>query len=174
VAVVRELRESEHAEAGEVTAQAYAEFATGEPRWNSYVDHLADVSSRSRRAQVLGAFLDGRVVGTVTLELEQRVYPDSPPLAPDEAHIRMLGVHPDYRRRGVARALIEASVEAARQRGKKVLTLHTAERMQAAQRLYEALDFSRGPDEDYAGMRLLCYRLDLEALANSGGQRRRA
>ena len=156
---VRAARPAEYEEAGQVVRLAYAEFARpGETSWERYLDELADVAGRAGRTLVLVAVEDGRVIGSVTLELEGRVDPDEPPPRPDEAHVRMLAVHPAHRRRGVARALMAACEEEARRRGRRLLTLHTTQRMRAAQRMYEALGFERGPDRVFEdGFVLLSY-----------------
>jgi ribosomal protein S18 acetylase RimI-like enzyme len=97
-------------------------------------------------------------VGSATLELEARVGDEGDPLAPDEAHVRMLGVHPEARRSGVATKLIEACIERARAAGKTRLTLHTTPRMRAAQAMYERLGFRRLPDRVFPdGFVLLTY-----------------
>ena len=156
---VRAARPEEYEEAGRVVRLAYAGFARpGETSWERYLDHLADVAGRAARTLVLVAVEDGRLIGCVTLELDGRVDPDEPPLRPGEAHVRMLGVHPGHRRRGVARALMAACEEEARRRGRTFLTLHTTQRMRAAQRMYEALGFERGQDRVFEdGFRLLSY-----------------
>lgn len=162
---IRPVLPEEHEEAGRVTALAYREHRPRGPSPNpDYLERVADVGLRVRHALVLGAFEGGRVVGTVTLELTGRIpggHP-RPPLEPDQAHVRMLGVHPDARRRGVARALMDASLEEARRSGKRRITLETTESMSAARRLYESMGFRRGPDEVYDdGFRLLTYELPL-------------
>jgi ribosomal protein S18 acetylase RimI-like enzyme len=162
---IRPVLPEEHEEAGRVTALAYREDRPHGPSPNpDYLERVADVALRVRHALVLGAFEGGRVVGTVTLELTGRIpggHP-RPPLEPDQAHVRMLGVHPDARRRGVARALMDALLQEARRAGKRRVTLETAESMAAAQRLYESMGFRRGPDEVYNdGFRLLTYELPL-------------
>jgi ribosomal protein S18 acetylase RimI-like enzyme len=112
---------------------------------------------------VLGAFEDGRPLGTVTLEVDEKIGGEGVPLAPDAANVRMLGVAPDARGRGVGRALMEAAIAEARARGKRALTLNTAERMRSAVAMYEGMGFVRGQDvilED--GFRLQSYRLELD------------
>jgi ribosomal protein S18 acetylase RimI-like enzyme len=159
--LVREAAPGEYAEVGRITADAYREFVTGDdPAWTRYLDEIGDVAGRADRTTILVAEDDGRIVGSVTLELDDRVEPDDdPPLAPDEAHIRMLGVRPDLRRRGVARSLMAACFERARARGKTVMTLHTTPRMTEAQRMYEALGFERLADRVFPdGFVLLTYR----------------
>jgi ribosomal protein S18 acetylase RimI-like enzyme len=111
---VRAVRPEEYREAGRVTALAYREFAEpGETDWEEYLEDIADIGARAGRSDVVVAVQDDRIVGSATLELGERIDDDDPPLEPDEAHIRMLGVHPDARGRGAARALMEACFERA-------------------------------------------------------------
>ena len=162
--VIREARPDEYGEAGDVTAAAYAEFVRPEDAdWRAYVEELRDVRSRAARAVVLVAVDDaeegdGRILGTLTLELSARIDEDSSPLPEDAAHVRMLGVLPEARRLGVARSMMEEAKRRARAAGKTRLTLHTTERMKAAQRMYESLGFSRAPDRVFPdGFVLLGY-----------------
>ena len=60
----------------------------------------------------------------------------------EEAHITTLAVHPDYRRRKVARALLSRLIIEARSRGAKLMTLEVREANVAAVSLYEAFGFS--------------------------------
>jgi ribosomal protein S18 acetylase RimI-like enzyme len=70
----------------------------------------------------------------------------------------MLGVHPDARRRGIARALMDACERRAVETGKGFISLHTTQRMTAAQVMYEALGFVRGKDRVFPdGFVLLSY-----------------
>jgi ribosomal protein S18 acetylase RimI-like enzyme len=162
---VREVRPEEYEAAGAVTALAYEEFGrVGETDWDDYRRRIADVASRADHTLVLGAIEGGRILGTVTLELYHRVPGghERPPLGPDQAHVRMLGVHPDARGRGIGRRLMHACIDEARRAGKSVMTLDTTERMEAAQRLYEAMGFRRGPDLVFDdGFRLRLYELRL-------------
>ncbi len=145
---IREARPDEYAEAGRVTAEAYREFVQpGEAAWEEYLSHLAAVAERAERTTILVAVEDGQILGTATLELHGRVDEvEDGPLAPGEAHIRMLGVAADARGRGVARALMAACEERARQHGRVVMTLNTTHRMAGAQHMYAALGYERGPD----------------------------
>jgi ribosomal protein S18 acetylase RimI-like enzyme len=161
---VREATPGEHVEAGAVTADAYREFiGPGDDDWERYLARIADVRSRADRTTVLVAVEDGRVLGSLTLELEGRVRDEDDeeirPLDPDEAHIRMLGVGPDARRRGVARLLMAEAERVARSAGKDLLTLHTTRRMKAAQSMYEGLGYERDEDVVFPdGFVLLGYR----------------
>jgi ribosomal protein S18 acetylase RimI-like enzyme len=161
---IRQLEPNEFDEAGAATAGAYEEFGWAVSPNADYMDRVADIGRRAPHAMILGAFEDGRVLGTVTLELEDRIpggHP-RPPLEPDQSHVRMLGVAPEARRGGVGRALMEACIREARRAGKRRMTLETTETMEAAQKLYEAMGFARGPDQVYDdGFRLLTFELKL-------------
>jgi ribosomal protein S18 acetylase RimI-like enzyme len=163
---IRELRPEEYDEGGRVTAEAYRVYARGSD-WDAYLVHIAGVAERADRTTVLGAFDDGRIVATVTLELDRRVeegqdHQEAQRLPSHEAHIRMLGVHPAAQGRGIGKALMDETIRLARERGKTLMTLHTTERMTAAQGMYEAMGFRRLPDwrvsEDFV---LLTYALSL-------------
>jgi len=78
---------------------------------------LPGVRAGSRR--VLLARLDGRIVGTVQLDMA------TPPNQPHRADVLKLLVHPAMRRRGIARALMLALEAAARADGRTLLTLDT-------------------------------------------------
>jgi ribosomal-protein-alanine N-acetyltransferase len=75
----------------------------------------------------------------------------------DELHINNLAVHPDWRRRGVARTLLEAVLTDAANAGAHDATLEVRRSNDAALKLYEALGFTvegvrvgyySQPDED--------------------------
>jgi ribosomal protein S18 acetylase RimI-like enzyme len=164
---IRPVRPEEFEEAGRVTAEAYGEYARGDD-WDDYLVHLADVAGRADRTTVLVAVENGRILGTVTLELDRRVaadedHPEGQRLPAHESHIRMLGVAPDTQRRGIGRALMEECMRIAREHGKTLMTLNTGPRMKAAQRMYEAMGFERLPDwkisEDFS---LLSYAISLD------------
>lgn len=68
---------------------------------------------------VLAAVSGGRIEGTVQLAT------DTPPNQPHRAEVSKLLVHPDFRRRGIARALMAEVETAAARRGRSLLTLDT-------------------------------------------------
>lgn len=77
--------------------------------------------------------------------------------APDEGQITNIAVHPDFRRRGCARAILLALMQAADQRGAQELSLEVRASNEAAIALYRAegffeagrrRNFYRSPTED--------------------------
>jgi ribosomal protein S18 acetylase RimI-like enzyme len=158
---IREARPEEYAETGVVTANAYREFFA-ETDLASYLDEIADVAGRAPRTTILVAVDGDRIVGSVTLELDGRTSDEVGSLAPDEAHIRMLGVHPDARGSGVGKQLMAACEERARKAGRTRMTLHTTTSMRAAREMYTTLGYERSEDRVYPdGFVLLGYTKQL-------------
>jgi GNAT superfamily N-acetyltransferase len=90
---------------------------------------------KARRRRVLAARLGGRIVGTVQLD---------PAWAPNQRHraeVLKLLVHPDARRRGIARSLMVALEELARDCGWTLLTLDTWTG-RAGEQLYRSLGYT--------------------------------
>jgi len=103
-----------HAGAG---VSFFVPFSQGEARafWRDRV--WPAVRAQTRRLVV--ARRAGRIVGTVQLDLA------TPPNQRHRAEVAKLLVHPDERRRGVARALMTALEAIARSEGRTLLTLDT-------------------------------------------------
>lgn len=68
---------------------------------------------------MLVAWVDGRIAGTVQLDC------DTPPNQPHRAEVRKLIVHPAFRNRGIARALMAEIETMAATRGRSLITLDT-------------------------------------------------
>jgi len=157
--VIRVARPADIALAGEVVAGAYLHDLSVSER---YLEYLRDGAMRARDAVLLVA-VDGTVVlGSVTYA------PGGTPLAEvartDEAELRMLGVVPTARGRGVAAALVRECIDRAKRDGVRRIVLSTQPEMLAAGRLYQRLGFARRPDLDWVpepGVRLIGYELVL-------------
>ena len=91
---------------------------------------------RTRPANVVVAELGGRVAGYGKLER-----PTPLPASDHVWQVTGLAVDPATERQGVGRALLEAMVELARERGGRRLTLRVFAPNERARRLYEALGF---------------------------------
>jgi ribosomal protein S18 acetylase RimI-like enzyme len=162
---VREALPAEYEPAGRVTAEAYREFiGPGEDNWEQYLARIADVAERAARTVIIVAVEDGRVLGSATLELDGRTEAEGEPLAATESHIRMLGVDPGARGRGIGSMLMRACEDRARAAGRMLMTLNTTERMGAARAMYEARGYERQQDRVFPdGFVLLSYARELEA-----------
>ena len=80
----------------------------------------------------------------------------------DWSYVRMVGVHPEYRGKGIGKGLVQLCIDHARKSGEKIVGLHTSEEMGDARHIYESVGFriDREIDRIY-GMRYWVYRLDL-------------
>jgi GNAT superfamily N-acetyltransferase len=88
------------------------------------------------RRLILGAFAEGRLVGTVQVILAL------PPNQPHRAEIAKLLVHRSARKRGIAQLLMERAESEARAEGKTLLVLDTVTG-DDAERLYARLGWTR-------------------------------
>jgi ribosomal protein S18 acetylase RimI-like enzyme len=169
---IRQVQPEEYAEAGRVTALAYEEFAPpGDAGWTEYLGVIADVAGRANRTLVLVAVEASRILGSATIEMDQTVGDDDATLPPDVAALRMLGVDPEARGRGVGRALVQSTIDRCKGRRKRELILRTTEPMVVAQHLYRSLGFERDTARDQYfddGFVLYAYRLDLTATSSEG------
>jgi ribosomal-protein-alanine N-acetyltransferase len=86
---------------------------------------LANVNSRCWVADV-----DDRMVAALVL---WRVL--------DEAHIATIAVHPDFRQRGIGKALLTAGIDAAYAEGARIFHLEVRAGNQAAQKMYAGFGF---------------------------------
>ena len=162
--VIRDVRPEEYAETGALLVEAYR--SAGLESEDGYLEHIRDVAHRSRAAQVLVAVDgDGRILGSVT-------YVDGPDNAyaeterPGDAGVRMLGVRPEARGRGIGQALMDACIERARADGRDRLVLVTTGVFKHAARLYLRNGFRRARERDFApepSIHLRGYELDLRA-----------
>ena len=162
---VRRVRPEEYAEAGDVTASAWGPLgSTDDQEWLSFRARVADVAGRDAVAAVYVATEGDRILGSVTLEMGDRIVDEEnpAPLAPDEAHVRVLGVAPAARRRAVGQILMSHCANVARQDGKVRLTLNTSVKNSSAQSFYEAIGYMRLTDLELEDGTILCsYELKL-------------
>jgi putative acetyltransferase len=84
---------------------------------------------------MLLAEVDGHVAGCVALR----------PLDARTCELKRMYVRPEYRAKGVGRALGEQIIREAKSRGYELMRLDTADTMTVAQKLYHSLGFTSGP-----------------------------
>jgi GNAT superfamily N-acetyltransferase len=95
---------------------------------------------------------DGKVVGSIALR----------DLGAAEVELKRMYLRPSQRGRGRGKQLLTTALDWARANGVAVVKLDTSERMETAQRLYEAYGFRRVPGEaPRQGQRRLLYELRL-------------
>lgn len=167
--VVRRARPAEYDVVGRLTLAAYeADGLVGTPDGaeDFYVAMLLDAARRDREAEVwVAADGAGTLLGTVTWCPEGSAWREVTARR-DQAEFRMLAVDPAARRRGVARALVEACLARARDDGAREVLLSSLPQMTAAHGLYRDLGFVRAPELDHSPaptVHLWAFRLVLTA-----------
>lgn len=86
--------------------------------------------------------------------------------------VRRLRVHPEFRRRGIGAALLEAAVRFCQERNYLKVTLDTYVEREPAFRLFEKFGFRHHRTRDIAGRELIYFYLDLYAREEREGQTR--
>ncbi|MEO5973932.1 MAG: GNAT family N-acetyltransferase [Ilumatobacteraceae bacterium] len=147
--------------AGQVVQRGY--FALAEyPRDEYYDEFIADIAGRVDDSLVVGAFVDGRIVGCLTYvssnDSVHAEHDDS-----DAASFRYFAVDPSAQGGGIGEAMVRWVIERARADGRKRIFIHTLTMMPAATRLYERVGFVRVPEKDecWDGIAGLAYVLTL-------------
>ena len=166
---IRDAGPSDRGAIEAVTLAAYQQYATVMPAyWEGYRQNILATLADVPPAQQMVAEDDAIVVGTVLLYPAGTVIANAAgaPLTQTAPEVRLLAVTPAARGRGVGAALMDECIRRARQSGARALTLHTADIMQAAMRLYKRLGFQRAAELDFQpvpGATIKGYRLSLDA-----------
>lgn len=109
------------------------EFAQKTFSWGDYLPQAWNDWVRSKRGTLFVAEIDGRVVGTNHVRyLEHR-----------EAWLEGVRVHPEFRQRGIASALIRAAHADAASKKCRVIRLETGAQNRPAQRAFEKFGYRR-------------------------------
>jgi len=128
------------AEPGDAEAVLALMAGLGRPALASDHGEQADVFRahlENHDAEVFVAELDGAIAGAVSLWFRPRLNWTTP-----EAWVPDLYVDPGFRRRGAARELLDACVEAARERGCHRLVLESGHERAEAHQLYKSYGFT--------------------------------
>ena len=140
-----------------IVTAAYAEFKPWltADNWARMTSNIAKVIEPGAPGLLRVAQINDQLAGTVTY------LPPGPKdyhwVPPEWAVIRVLGVHPALRGRGVAHALTEDCLALARADQAPAVGLHTAEMMVAARILYERAGFVHHHDVTHLDLRFSIY-----------------
>lgn len=162
--VVRRAQPDELDSVGELTVAAYAEDGfLDDEAGRAYTRSLRDARRRAEHGELYVAVDDrADLLGTATLALPDTALAEM--CADGEAELRMVGVAPHARGRGVGEALTRAAIDRARELEAHRMVLCSLTTMTAAHRLYERLGFVRTPARDWvpaSGVSLIAYTLAL-------------
>lgn len=149
---VRRATPEELPQVGQITAAGYLAddlLTLSDGRNDQYEAKLLDAASRATAADLLVAVdADRSLLGTVTWcpigsALRELATND------DQGEFRMLSVSPSARRRGVARALVQACLDRARDQQLGEVLISSLPEMTKAHALYASLGFERAPELDW-------------------------
>jgi ribosomal protein S18 acetylase RimI-like enzyme len=140
-----ETRVATEADAALIAAHRHAMFADMGGTPASALDEM----SRTFLPWVARMIAAGKYIGWITEDGDRPVagagllildWPSHPldPAAEHRGYLLNVFVEPDYRRRGLAKALVETCMAEAHRRNLRIVALHSAD---AARRIYESLGF---------------------------------
>lgn len=156
---------ADHDDIVHILVASYAEYReTFEQadRWEAYLKDIRESVHNPYLTELWIAKIEDRIVGTVQLfETAHKAYPNFE-LPIDYPFIRLLGVDPQWRGHGIARALLQKCVESAKAMGKNTVYLYTGGQMVNAIRLYERFGFVEDAEfsSEGNGGKAICYRYD--------------
>ena len=153
---IRDIRSDEYHRLGQLMVEVYASlegFPTPEEQ-PKYYEMLADIGrlSEQRATDVLVAVTaDGALVGGVVYYADMVMYGAGGTATQERnaSGIRLLGVDPKARGKGVGKALTQACLDRARESGNTQVILHTTLAMRVAWAMYQKLGFERSEDLDF-------------------------
>ena len=166
--LIRDARPGDRDRIREVTLAAYQEYAAQMPDlWEGYRQNIVATLARVEPAEQIVAERDDTIVGTVLLYPPRRVRPPGgESMEMPWPEVRLLAVAPAARGQGIGAALMQECVRRARGSGTGALSLHTADLMRTAMRMYERMGFVRAPELDFhpaPSLTVKGFRLDLGA-----------
>jgi GNAT superfamily N-acetyltransferase len=160
---VRDAASKEAEAIGALIRTAYAQFeATYPADWARYYQMIGELERHFENAQIIVVEDNGALAGAVIF------YPDGSLSGQGEwpegwAGVLRLAVHPEYRGRGIAKALMDECINRARGAGISTLALHTTEWM-GVSAMYERMCFVRDESFDFIprpGIYAFGYKLEL-------------
>jgi GNAT superfamily N-acetyltransferase len=165
IGMIREARPDEATRVALLLRAAYQQYQKAMPpdSWQFYLADIMNVRGRLQEAHLLVAEVDDRLIGTVTLYMDGE-HSSETDWPEGWAGLRLLGVDPQYRNRGIGRGLMEECIRRCRERGIKTIGLHTADIMDVAKGMYERMGFKPAPEFDHhprPDITIMAYRLDL-------------
>lgn len=165
--VIGHLLEHEKDATREVLVESYKQYKEKFEKiedYNQYIEQIRNSLDNDKIEKVLVAKeLNGQILGTLQIYNNSEDAYNRPELNIHEPIVRLLGVHPIARGKGVAKMLLQTSIDLAKQQGFPYLYLHTGDFMKDAIRLYEKLGFKRSYDKEFKveERTVICYRFDI-------------
>lgn len=161
---IREMKEGEKEAVRDLLIESYIQYQEAfEPeRWEKYFEEVKAAVDNEQIDTLIVARSGNRILGTVQLFRSSDLAYDEPTLQIEHPIIRFLAVHPDGRGLGIAKKLLDQSIEYAQKNNAQAISLHTTDIMEKAVKLYERYGFKRNEIYDYDknGVWIHCYTFE--------------
>lgn len=159
------MKKEEKEEVRQLLIDSYIQYKNSfeKERWETYFEEVKAAVDNEKIDKLMIAKSGDKVLGTMQLFQSSDVAYDVPELQIHHPIIRFLAVHPEGRGLGIARKLLDQSIEYTRNRKAKAISLHTTDIMEKAVRLYRRYGFERDETHDYDknGVWIHCYTFHL-------------
>jgi GNAT superfamily N-acetyltransferase len=148
-------------ELGLVTFGQYAPQLLPE-HWKTLHDNLQNEERLEELIRISKPFVcthNNRIIGRAFLVPQGN---PTPIFNKEWAQIRLVGVHPDYAGKGIAKELTRLCIKEAKRLNENTIALHTSEMMNAARHIYESIGFKQIKEIDQLfGKRYWLYQLEI-------------
>ncbi|MFJ7827920.1 GNAT family N-acetyltransferase [Psychrobacillus sp. NPDC096623] len=166
VITIDDIRVEEFEQVSELLVESYSQYQESyesKEGWLDYAESLRDSVHNPFVDRILVARDGAEILGSLQLFTNSEAAYHIPDLAIFSPIIRMLGVSPSARGKGVAQALLKESISYAREKGADHIYLHSTDLMADAIRLYEWLGFKRDTSKDFNKLNFVvkCFRYDM-------------
>ncbi len=173
---IREIRADEYESIGKLIVAIYSSLPgfpspAEQPKYYEMLANIGKLSERDHTKVLVAVSAEDELLGGVVYLSDMAQYGSggTATAVKNASGIRLLGVHPDHRGKGVGRALTLACIALAREKGHREVVLHTTEVMKTAWRLYESLGFQRSTDLDFNQKRLNVFGFRLNLMQETQG-----
>lgn len=137
--VVRDFMPSDAAQVNALALEAFEQFKSAYHDWTGFRAKIGSMAALAAVGEIIVAEVEGAIVGAVAYIGPGRAKAEY--FRPEWPIMRMLVVAPDFRGRGIGRALAQECLRRAKRDGASVFALHTSELMQVALPMYQRMGF---------------------------------
>lgn len=166
---IKEAKPSEYDELGQLMQSVFSNlegFPSREehPTYYALLDNVGKLNEKPSTEILVARAENEELLGGVVFVGDMQDYSSKGMTTTIEnaSGIRLLVVSPAARGKGVGKALTQACLQRARQRGSQQMILHTTLAMQVAWGMYERMGFVRFPKLDFQQGKLVVYGFYLD------------